>query len=327
MTNFSTNQVMQFYVLDGTAEVKTPVVGNYFKVEFKDADGNVTALTDKIENVMYGKLTKADALAVPYKEATITFNADVNEGAPVAGQDYIVRVSYPEIGGVGAEAWTVKTAAARGASADEVYTALAANLNKAFESDGVLVASVDNGLVITQTDAFVKAYKRGLRPVKVVDFTVTAATVVLDGEEVNWADVAYGASATTVPGGYKVADMEYFAMGERGDQYRYVDYVNAIDTEYKVDPKGEYDVLTVHFAYKGYNQNSHKSEKDLIIVAAADTASELNALDADGIADLETLAKAIRDAAGVDFTVLDPENENAKEEVLAATSDESVSES
>lgn len=307
MTNFSTNQVMQFYVLDGTAEIKTPVVGNYFKVQFEDADGNVTALTDKIENVMYGKLTKAAALETPYKEATITFNADVNSGAPVAGQDYIVRVSYPEIGGVGAEAWTVKTAAARGASAADVYDALAENLNKAFESDGVLEASADDGLIITQTDAFVKAYKRGLRPVKVVDFTV--ATAVLDGEEDNWADVAYSASATTVPSGYKVADMEYFAMGERGDQYRYVDYVNAIDTEYKVDPKEEYDVLTVHFAYKGYNQNSHKSEKDLIIVAAEDEADAL-----------ETLAKAIRDAAGVDFTVVDPANENAKEEVLSATS-------
>ena len=293
MTNFSTNQVMQFYVLDGTAEVKTPVVGDYCKVEFKDAEGNVTALTDKIENVMYGKLTKAAALAVPYKEAVVNFNAGVNEGAPVAGQDYIVRVSYPEIGGAGAEAWTVKTAAARGASAEEVYEALAENLNKAFAADGVLEASVDGGLFITQTDAFVKAYKRGLRPVKVVDFTVTAATVIVEGEEVTWADIAYGASSVVVPGGYKVADMEYFAMGERGDQYRYVDFANAIDTEYKVDPKAEYDVLTVHFAYKGANQNSHKSEKDLIVVAPAAKA-----------ANLKTLATEIEAAVKANFTTV-----------------------
>lgn len=293
MTNFSTNQVMQFYVLDGTADVKTPVVGDYCKVEFKDAEGIVTAVSDKIENVMYGKLTKAAALAVPYKKATVTFNTDVNGGAPIADQDYIVRVAYPEIGGVGVEAWTVKTAAARGASAEAVYEALAENLNKAFEADGVLVASVDGGLVITQTDAFVKAYKRGLRPVKVVDFTVTSATVVVEGEEAIWADVAYGASSVVVPGGYKIADMEYFAMGERGDQYRYVDYVNAIDTEYKVDPKVEYDVLTVHFAYKGANQNSHKSEKDLIVVAPAAKAEAL-----------KTLATKIEAAVKANFTTV-----------------------
>lgn len=292
MTNFSTNQVMQFYVLDGTAKLQTPVVGDYCKVEFKDAKGNVTAVSDKIENVMYGKLTGAAALATPYKKATVTLDAEINGGVPIAGEDYIVRVSYPEIGGAGMEAWTVKTAAARGASATEVYEALAENLNKAFEADGVLTATVADGLVITQTENFVKAYKRGLRPVKVVDFIVTAAPVVLKGEEVNWADVAYGAG-TTVPGGYKVADMEYFAMGERGDQYRYADYVNAIDTEYKVDPKVEYDVLTIHYAYKGFNQNSHKSEKDIIIVAPVAKSSALR-----------TLALEIEAAVKADFTTI-----------------------
>lgn len=309
MTNFSTNQVMQFYVLDGSYEIKKPLVGDYFKIAFTHEDGEI-ATSDKIENVMYGKLTKAAALAQNYKEVTLTFDAEINEGAPIVGQDYIVKVSYPEIGGVGNYAWTVKIASyhvSKEVDANEVYTALAADFNDAFEADGVLKASVDGGLVITQTDNFVKAYKRGLRPVTVVDFNVTASMVTLDGEEVSWDSVVEGKSSLSVPGYYKVADMEYFAMGERGDQYRNADCFNAIDTKYRVNTGTDYDVLTVHYAYKGYNQNSHKSEKDIVIVAPVGKAGKL-----------EELAKAISNAAGVQFTLVDPEG-SAKESILSST--------
>lgn len=300
MTNFSTNQVMQFYVLDSSAEVVTPVAGDYFKVKFTNADGTVAALTDKIENVMYGKLAKAAALAIPFTVADIKLDEFINGGAPVSGETYTIKVSYPEIGGLGNEGWVTKTASvlatSKVADAATLYTELAKALNDAFGVDAVLEATAEaDGVSVTQKD-LTKYYKRGVRPLVMPQFAVAASVITLDGEEVmpfnkTSFDVVVSKDEYPIPNGYRVADMEYFALGERGDQYRYADYINAIETEYKVDAKGEYDVLTVHFAYKGYNQNSHKSEKDLIVVAPT---AKANAL--------KDLATDIEKACGVKFT-------------------------
>lgn len=287
MTNFSTNQVMQFYVHTTGHKLYIPtnedeaVVSDPFSIAIT-TDGNAPTVTgnttnaigrtDKIENVMWATLTKAAKLATPYKEATLTFKSEVNEGAPIVGQDYIVKVSYPAIGGVGVEGFTTKVATAY-ASADAttatIVAELAENLNAAFEADGVLVATIKNDtttLVITQTDIAEKSYERGVRPVTIADFNVTASPVIENGEEVNWCTIVIAPSATlSVKGGYKLADMEYFALGERGDDYRMMGYPNYIKTIYRIDPTKEYNVYNIHYAYKGYNDQSHKSEKDLII--------------------------------------------------------------
>ena len=301
MTNFSTNQVMQFYVLDGSAKLQKPVVGNYCKVEFTDANGKVT-ITDKIENIMYGKLTKAAALVTPFTVADIKLDATINDGAPVSGETYTIKVSYPEIGGLGNEGWVTKTASvlatSKVADAETLYTELAKALNAAFGVDAVLEAKAKaDGVSVYQKDLSAY-YKRGVRPLVMPQFTVAASVITIGDEEVMPFDetsfvVAKADAPAPIKNGYKVADMEYFAMGERGDQYRYADYINAIETEYKVDPKSEYDVLVVHYAYKGANQNSHKSEKDLIVVAPAAKAEAL-----------KTLATSLETACGVDFTTI-----------------------
>jgi hypothetical protein len=297
MTNFSTNQVMQFYVhVPESVEGKKD--GHYLVVDKKFADGsfsmaitsdgkepkaadkNALGRTDKIENVMWAKLTKAAKLATPLKEATLTFNTAVNGGKPIVGQDYILKVSYPSVGGVGIEGWTTKVAAAyadKNASVETIAAALIKNLNAAFEADGVLEAKAGETagtIVISQTTLAIDSYERGIRPVTIADFRVVATPVVEEGEEVDWLDEAsYKTveSDTKVSGSYKLADMEYFAMGERGDEYRMAGYPNYIKTAYKIVPGKEYDVYTIHFAYKGANDQSHKSEKDLIIAVPEGT--------------------------------------------------------
>jgi hypothetical protein len=280
---------MQFYVHDGDHKLV---------VDKKFADGsfsmaittngaaptsngkttNAIGRTDKIENVMWATLTKAEKLQTPYKEATLKFNAKVNEGAPIVGQDYIVKVSYPAIGGVGIEGFTTKVAtayASAGATTATIVAELVENLNAAFEADGVLEAKVgktEAELVITQTNIAEKSYERGVRPVTIADFNVIAAPVIEDGEEVEWLDVTIAPSTTAfVKDGYKLADMEYFALGERGDEYRMMGYPNYVKTTYRINPAEEYDVYNIHYAYKGSNDQSHKSEKDLIIAVPADT--------------------------------------------------------
>lgn len=296
MTNFSTNQVMQFYVHED---------GHKLVVDKKFADGsfsmaittdgaaptsdgkttNALGRTDKIENVMWAKLTKAAKLAKKCKSVTITLVE-----APIAGQDYVVRVSYPEVAGLGVEGWTTKTAVytAKAGDADTVvYTELAKAFNAAFAADGVLVADGEGGLSFTQTTLYVDNYERGIRPVTVVDFTVSAANIVKDGEEVEAFTGLTEDDGTglTISGSYKLADMEYFAMGERGDEYRGMGYPDTIKTKYLIDVTKSYDVLVIHYAYKGANDQSHKSEKDMIIALpdGATVENLVSALEALGV--------------------------------------------
>lgn len=295
--NFSTNQVMQFYALEGVnATAKKYPLENAVVVTFTDAATGETRVSDKIENVMWGKLTTAASLAKEYKKITITLADDVVEGA-----DYIVRVSYPEVAGLGVEGWTTKTAVAHAGKTtapQNIYDELAANLAVALGTDGVLEVSSEGGLNIFVADV-TKFYKRGVHPVVMPDFDVVTNLIKVEDEDVAWATKEVGkVEDIAVASGYAVAEMEYFAMGERGDQYRMMGWPNVVDTEYKVDPKAEYDVLVVHYAYKGANEGDYKSEKDLIIVGKTGT--------------VEALAKSISKESGVKFTKVD-----AVESVLA----------
>ena len=263
MTNFSTNQVMQFYALEGvTAKVKPYALEDAVVITFtKDGE---TRVSDKIQNVMWGKLTTANALKKAGKKITIT------AAKAIAGQDYVVRVSYPEVGGLGVEGWTTKTAVAHAKTdaVEDIYTDIVASLKVALGTDGVLTVKNESGIVIEPANV-TKFYKRGVRPVVIPDFKIETNLIVEKGEETSWATQTEAASTTAVvTSGYKVSDMEYFAMGERGDQYRMAGYPDVIETEYLInDPSKAYHVLVVHYAYKGANDTSYNSEKDLIIVS------------------------------------------------------------
>ena len=299
MTNFSTNQVMHFYALEGvTAAVKKYPLEDAVVVTFTDTASNEVRVSDKIQNVMWGKLTTADALKKPYKEVAVTMDSVVK------GADYVVKVSYPEAAGLGKEGWTTKTAVAHAISdkVQDVYDAIAKALKTSFAADGVLEVSSEGGIVIYPADA-TKNYKRGVRPVVIPDFEVTTNLVIVEGEEVAWATVESKEATlvAAVTGGYRVADMEYFAMGERGDQYRMAGFPDVIETEYKIDPKKEYDVLVVHYAYKGANEGDYKSEKDLIIAGAK---GSLDAL----ATELAQTTKAVFTKVDTDETVISLED-------------------
>jgi hypothetical protein len=270
MTNFSTNQVMQFYVADSITTLP-------YKDEkaFKISFPSLGITSDKIENVEWAKLTKAAKLQPKAKKATITFAGDA-----VVGQDYAVKVSYPEVGGAGVESWTTKTAVAhagKGATKETVIAELIAQLTKVLGVDDVLtVAAVEGGFTIAPKVENVK-YERGIRPIAIPDFNVTVNQVVEEGDLTDWVtldaaqQIPVESIETGLTSGYKLADMEYFAMGERGDEYRMAAYPNHIITDYKIDPAKNYDVYNIHYSYKGYNTQSHKSEKDLIIAVTAGT--------------------------------------------------------
>ena len=266
MTNFSTNQVMQFYVATGAPVVSDKIPGRGVSINI---DGK---RTDIIENVLWGKLTDAAALATPVKEVTVAVAGEL-----IGDAYYVVRVAYPEVFGAGVESWTNKAAtfyAADKPTAAEVVDGLVAELN-AVLPEFLKATDADTSIKITVDTTKLPKWERGFRPVIVPDFNVSANAVgeaqTEGGKYVsNWAKITEAAGTAKVNGSYKLADMEYFALGERGAEYRqtgwpYVNYQAA----YKVTPGDAkaYHVLVVHYGCKGDNANSHLSEKDLIVVS------------------------------------------------------------
>lgn len=85
-------------------------------------------------------------------------------------------------------------------------------------------------------------------------------------------DITGKANTHYIPNGKLTADLEYFCMGERGDQYRMIGWPNYIPTTYMIGPEGakkEYDYLDIHYYFQGEGVRSDKSEKQLTLVCVA----------------------------------------------------------
>ena len=83
-----------------------------------------------------------------------------------------------------------------------------------------------------------------------VYFTVQPVAVMVNGDERIWATVTESTNST-IANGKKIADLEYFCMGERGDMYRNIGWPNSIHTEYLVDVSKNYNAIDIHYAYQG----------------------------------------------------------------------------
>ena len=133
-----------------------------------------------------------------------------------------------------------------------------------------------------------------------VNFTLQPGTITVNGDDRIWGTVKQVASTSSIPDGHKIADLEYFYMGERGDVYRMVGFPNVIRTKYLVDPDTKYNVIDIHYAYVGPNESVQKSEKDITIVVpkigANNQASNKLAND---------IISAINTATGLTITKLD----------------------
>ena len=107
-------------------------------------------------------------------------------------------------------------------------------------------------------------------------------TTVYDGvDDLIWGTVTTEKSDTLVGNGKKMADLEYFLLGERGDQYRKIGWPNDIETVGMIDPSKEYDVLEIHYAFTDTGVNSYRTEKDITIAVPSEggeTFTQMNAI-------------------------------------------------
>lgn len=359
MATFSTNQVRQLYVAKalktphvlasdaaGSIAVKNDTAKNHLYFEYKGADNLMRSDLIDIKNILYAKATDADAMAHELKSVTVTLDTNVNGGAPVAGQDYILRIAFRQYVGMSDEDQYFKYGMVHtyaGMDADEFYKVLALSIAKnfsrevvplikievhskatkskgGFDSNGYMVVTPttkDNGKSDTTnpyyaTDTLVtdidsiriteveQPWRLGVMAQTPVYFTVQPTTVLVSGDERIWGTVTDNEDAGTIDNGKKIADLEYFCMGERGDIYRGVGFPNNIPTTYLVDPTVKYNVIDIHYAYVGSNESVQKSEKTITLVVPKVGANNQasNAL-------ANSIISAINTATGLTIATLD----------------------
>lgn len=304
MAVFSTNQNRQLYVakaynatVNDASTVGTiggvKVVDGALHFLYKGADNTLKSDCIQLKNLDYTKVIAAADMVTPLKSFKVSLDADVNSGNIVAGQDYVLRICLNHWIGMSEYDTYFKDAVVHGVSgmtATQFYQKMKESLDASFSREiGAskssnpylsFTASAD-GLTITEKE---QEWRLGIQAQLPVLFTPQPTTILFQGVDVVWGKVTdvTPAKATATVGvnaignGKKIADLEWFCMGERGDQYRMAGYPNYIPTEYLVDPTKEYNVLELHYAFCDQGVNSYRSEKDITIVA--EDKAELNKL-------------------------------------------------
>lgn len=420
MATFSTNQARQLYVAKklktsnvistdaaGSIAVKSDTAKNHLYFEYMGAGGMLRSDLIDIKSIMHAKATDADDLAHELVKYKVVLDPNVNEGSPVDGQDYLLRIAFRNYIGLSEEDQYIKYgmvhAVARmtaGAFYQELYKSLKKNFSREaeqllnFSLEGtaaratmaanteITVTAVETGVIgnfikfaiesttatnagfkVTQEDGFtvirasLTADKKTIKDLKdlvaanpgiaemitvtgtdiatvqsevtpvalvggdasgliveeapqewilgtfpqvPVNFTLMPDSIVVNGDDRIWGLVEKQASTNSIPDGHKIADLEYFCMGERGDVYRMMGFPNVIRTKYLVDPDLKYNTIDIHYAYVGPNEAVQKSEKDITIVVPKVGANNQvsNRLTND-------IITAINNATGLTITALD----------------------
>ena len=129
--------------------------------------------------------------------------------------------------------------------------------------------TVANGFYICEP---MPEWELGSFPERLMNISVATNSIYVSSIETrNWLnsyDFVKASVSHTIYNTHKVADLEYFAIGEKGNSASLVGYPDNIKPDLKVDASASlgYDIYTIHFAYVGANASNQKSEKDLIIV-------------------------------------------------------------
>lgn len=296
MAIFNVNQNRQFYVITEVVaaeptkegQIKLGKTTDGKQIFFKHFGKGGLTRTDLIDvdKTCYAKVTPKADMQRKLKKATVTLSADVNEGKPIVGQDYVLRVQINNFLSPGDASVYIKSNAvhatkAMSEDASLFYQAMVDSLEKNFsrekQSAGMNLLEfekTEGGIVITEVAD--QPWRLGVLSQEPVNFEAIPTTVRFEGEDVIWGTVEMGEAEGYVGNGKQIADLEYFCMAERGDMFRNMGWPNNIDVKYMVDPSKEYDMLDLHYFFSGDGVQVHKSEKDITFVA--DTTTVMTAL-------------------------------------------------
>lgn len=297
----------------GAIAVKSDTAKTHLYFEYMGAGGMTRSDLIDIANIKSIVATDADSLAYKLAKYKLTLDSTVNGGTPVGGQDYILRIAFRNYIGLSEEDQYFKYGmvhAYSGMTASDFYKTLVISLVKNFsrEEEGLLkfyleVGGTDPGEVAgtptevtkytdfstltgTYTGIVIEEAPQdwilGTFEQLTVNFTLQPDEIMVEGDSRIWGVVNKVESTNSIPDGHKIADLEYFCMGERGDTYRMMGFPNVIRTKYLVDPDTKYGVIDINYFYTGSNENVQKSEKLItIVVPKADDNTLINSIISD----------------------------------------------
>ena len=314
MANYSVNQLRHLYVISGYNASVTDasavgtigaiksiddIRGKEVMFNYKGAESVLASDFIQIHNIGYVKAVPASDMVTVMKKIEITLDPTINSGAPVSGQDYVLSINFRNFFSSGDASQYFKDAAVHATasmSASDFYKAMVNSLNAAFSREPGATKTSNpylkfswkpNATTATTADAIVieevpQEWALGTKKARRIMFDVFCSTISTGGDDVVWGTVtdATPAKSAAVVGtnavgnGQQIADLEWFCMGERGDQYRNVGWPNVIPTKYLVDPTQQYHVLELHYAFTDTGVNSYRTEKEITVVAPATTAGK-----------------------------------------------------
>jgi hypothetical protein len=211
------------------------------------------------------------------KSKTITIT-----DTPVVGQTYSIRVTFRNYIGMGDEDITVRVGTFTVKKASTTAAQLATGLKDSLLNNvgieqlcNVTVAS--NVITIAEVE---QPWELGKFPVAVMPFEVTLGTITENDVEHNeWGTVANGATTTASDAIKKLADLEWFCMGDRASQER-CGGPYALESKMMINMSSTYDVINIHYAFQGEGVSVQFSEKDLQLLVPAGNTTIMAAIQA-----------------------------------------------
>ena len=288
----------------GSVAVKNDDSKQNMFLQYKGADNLMRSDLISVDNILSVVATDADSMAHPLKAIKVALDPEVNGGIPIAGQDYILRIVFKQYVGMSDEDQYFKyglTHAYAGMSINNFYETMAMSLAKNFCRELVPLVNVyinkhnTTDGELTNDDEWVPAlinnriqkipalapgyefnaviieevpqeWTLGIKAQVPVYFYAQPTSIVVEGDNRIWGTVTELKTGKVIENGHKIADLEYFFMGERGDVYRQINWPHSIPTKYLVDPDKKYNVIDIHYAYVGSNEGVQKSEKTITLV-------------------------------------------------------------
>lgn len=293
MATFTTDQARQFYVVlskqstvtSASTLGSTKVVNGVEDVfiQHKSPNSDIPVRSDLIpkSNVLYAKAVKGKVRNLT--RYSIAFDSTVNSGAPIAGQEYFVRIEYDYLGTYDHRTYEYGSYLAKtGDNAAAVLTGIVASLNKNATANPkrfITASVVGSTIIIQEIEPQWILGKMQSRPLvfRVITGTVTTST----GDNVIWGTVTNTTStntSNTVGNGKITADMEYFYYGERADIYRNISWPNSFDNKYIVDPTKQYDFVEICYFYAGDTEDTQRSKKMITLAVPTDSSYTIDDL-------------------------------------------------
>ena len=297
MRNFNTNQTRHFYVAEAIAsgtdvssnldiKMKSLATGEIF-FSYKNADG-IVVRSDTIDPKKIASLKKAYATAsgsvpgmdIPLKKHTITINtvnyaSYTNLKGKKIKLTITVHQAFDYDDGNTRPFVVYYNVPANLASAQALYEALDAEIDKVLPAQYATVTSGAGGLVLTEkVGKFVRGKLTG------EPCPLSIAFGIIGDDEPLWGVDTVSNSSSVYPSYYTIADLEFFSYGERGDMYRGFNYPNDYNTKYSVVTDGtkNYDMISIEYYWAGDAENVQKSPR-LIEIAMPHAVSD-NPIDA-----------------------------------------------